>query len=148
MSELITTYKSLNTIKLNITNMNSDVITYFNDMITYAISKYEQRVKHVELDYSTYIEKTEYSNENGIEQVSIEYILNVDFYPDTDKYQSLNHLKLKKPIIIEIVSDHTSNRRFLTDMIVQYTGYRRLSFSTNMGFFPDPWFNEVLKRNP
>lgn len=148
MSELITTYKSLNTIKLNITNMNSDVITYFNDMITYAISKYEQRVKHVDLDYSTYIEKTEYSNENGIEQVSIEYILNVDFYPDKDKYQSLNHLKLKKPIIIEIVSDHTSNRRFLTDMIVQYTGDRRLSFATNMGFFPDPWFNEVFKRSP
>jgi hypothetical protein len=128
--------------------MNSDIITYFNDMITYAVSKYEQRIKDVELDYSTYIEKTEYSNENGIEQVSIEYILNVDFYPDEDKYQSLNHLKLKKPIIIEIVSDHTSNRRFLTDMIVQYTGYRRLSFSTNMGFFPDPWFNEFLKRKP
>lgn len=148
MSDLITTYKSLNTISLNITNMNSDIITYFNDMITYAVSIYEQRVKDVELDYSTYIQKMEYSKENGIEQVSIEYILNIDIYPDKDKYQNYNHLKLKKPHIIEIVSDHTSNRRFLTDRIVYYTGYRRLSFSTNMGFFPDPWFNEVLKRKP
>lgn len=145
MTDLISTYKSKNTIVLNNTNIDN-IDTYFNNMIAYAIRQYEQSVKDVVLEYSTHIQSIDHETLCDGTQVTINYILIVNFYPNSEKYYNLNHLKIKNPKIFETVNDHSGTRRLLTYNIMLYTGSKRVSFSTNMGFFPDPWFTEILER--